>query len=75
MSSRSKQLIQLALKPITAVSSDENADFSTNQVANFHIEHNEEIDIEINSVQGNYNNIIDNLNNNIHTINKLLSFI
>ncbi|CAI6357303.1 unnamed protein product [Macrosiphum euphorbiae] len=48
MSSRSKQLIKLALKPITVVSSDEKyADFSTNQVANFHIEPNEKIDIEI----------------------------
>jgi len=72
MSSRSKQLIKLALKPITVVTSDEKyADFSTNQVANFHIEPNEEIDIEINSVPGNYNNFIDNLNNNIHKINKL----
>lgn len=71
MSSRSKQLIKLALKPITVVNSDENADFSTNRVTNFHIEPNEEIDIEINSVQGNYNNFIDNLNNNIHKINKL----
>lgn len=71
MPSRSKKLIKLALKPITVVSSDENADFSTNQVTNFHIEPNEEIDIEINSMKGNYNNFIDNLNNNIHKINKL----
>lgn len=64
MSSRSRKLVNLAIKPISVVSSDENADISINQVINvLNNEPREVINIDICSVQGNYYNF----KNNIYT--------